>query len=142
MDRDSQLSTLIRKATHTSALEGDVGCHLASALTCITLKYGALSPKSHAIVIPGTAISYNREGKKPFSKGSSNPWGWVEKEQLSQAHSNTQRTHGKLRAHKSMRTPTLKHPKLRYLFPKKPKGKSQHMTAYRDRSESHSHDMT
>lgn len=69
VDRDSQLPTLIREATPTSASEVDVGCYSASALTCSALKYGALSSNSHGTVISGTAISYNREGKKPFHSG-------------------------------------------------------------------------
>lgn len=75
MDRDSQLPTLTKEATPTSALEGDVGCCSASALTCSSQKHGALSSNSYGTVTPGTAMPYNREGKKLFSKGSSKPWG-------------------------------------------------------------------
>lgn len=81
MDRDSQLPTLIREATPTSASEGDVGCYSALALTGGTLKHGALSPNSHGTVISRTAAT--EKVKKPFAQGSSKPWGWVEKEQLS-----------------------------------------------------------
>lgn len=145
VDRDSQLPTLIREATPTSASEVDVGCYSASALTCSALKYGALSSNSHGTVISGTAISYNREGKKPFHSGKLQTLGLGGERTaeliltLPGSFKHT-RTHGRLSAHKSVGTLTLKDPKLRPLLPKKPKVESQHMTAYRNRSESPSHD--